>query len=486
MVVQARLFTGVLLSALLSSGLILVPFATGWEVGTAIVGVKELDYTNTIFTSNCKGYDSETEAIISGQSLGYLAECSTGASTWTIDVDFRNFGRPSLLMTTQQPRHTDAGGEPTTHDQPADTRIVTRQRDTFYLDRHIFMFEFQVHTVADVIQKNCYFIEGCSFDHETSAIVPNFSTDILRGTVEYSHNGQPFDGSSLILFGINPWQGIRQPPDGTIRFDQWAGIMQATVFWVENGKIPDAPGSQDFPWAVEKLIAEGGQPNMFTLQGDTQSLTSFGTVGVDARIPQRVLIELPYKLTAGAAMKRNAFGNYNGLAPINVFAKYMVRVDVLVTTGWTPQLDYIDANNNGVLDTGEFTFIDKNNDNKWTLSIDEAVSGIPPSPPPAPAIDPATTTTTMDDPVSKEQPAPAPSGLQTGCPPNCPVTIQPPTDIFFPSCNFFDLECRLANWSKFPFDLGTTFALALPIIAIIAVVFIGLIVLKAAGGKRGR
>lgn len=486
MVVGARLFSGGLLSSLLIMGLVLVPFPTGWEVGIALVGLKPVDYTNAIITGDCKARNTETgEIVING-----FSECNLGGNSWNIDVDAKNSGRPSLLIITQQPRHTDAGGEPSSHDQPADSRIVTRQRDTWYLDRHIFMFEFQVHTVADSVVKKCFYIEGCSFDHETSALVPNFSSDILRGTVEVSNNGVPFDGSSLILFSINPWQGIRIPAEGTIRFDQWAGIMQATIFRVDKGKVPDAPGSQDFPWAVEKLIAEGGQPNMFKLTGEGLERTDFATASLDNRIPQQVLVELPYKLTAGAAVKRNLFGNYNGLAPINVFAKYVVRMDVLVVTGLTPQLDYIDSNENNVRDTGEFTFIDKNNNDLWDLGIDEAVEGTPPQPastgpePCAEGFGRAADGNCYK--VSDELATPPPSGLQTGCPPNCPITIQPPPDIFFPSCNFFDLECRLANWQKFPFDLGTTFALALPIIAIAAIVIIGLTAFGIARGRRGR
>lgn len=484
MVIAARLFTGSLLSSLLIMGLVLVPFPTGWEVGTAIVGLRVANHPQ-VFPGDCNGYNPETGEI--EITKAQFSDCRTGGNSWTIDFDAANSLRPSLLITTQQPRHTDAGNNPTPHDQPADSRTVTRLRDTYYIDRHIFMFEFQVVTVAASVVKKCFYVEGCSFDHETSAFVPNFTSDILRGTLEVSNNGQPFDGSSLMLFSINPWQGIRVAPENTIRFDQWVGIMQATVFRVEGAKVPNAPGSQDFPWAVENLASEGSQPNMFSIQGEGLGRTDFGTVPLDIRIPSQVLIELPYKLTAGAAMKRNVFGNYNGLAPINVYAKYVVRVDVAVVTGWTPQLDYVDANNNGVLDAGEFAFIDKNNDNRWTVGIDEAVSGTPPAPPPAPAPDPQTTTTTSDDPVSTDAPSPAPSGLQTGCPPNCPSTIQPPPDIFFPSCNFFDFECRLANWSKFPTDLGLAFGFLLPIIAIVAIAFIAITFFGiAVGRRRGR
>src|SRR3990170_4045071 len=483
MVIAARLFTGGALSSLLIMGLILVPFPTGWEVGTAIVGLQETGFRDVIFLGDCQGYSVTTGTVVIGPRT-FLgpgpSECLTGGNSWNIDIDQRYWGRPSLTITTQQPKHTDAGGEPTVHSQPADTRTVTRQRDTWQLDRHIFMFEFQVNTVADVQKKNCFYFEGCNFWHETSAFVPNFDTDALRaGGEQVSLNGLPFDGSSLILFSLNPWQGARTIPENTVMFDQWVGIMQATVFKVENGKVPNAPGSQDFPWAVEKLIAVGGQPNMFTVQGEGLAETQFGTAILDSKIPQSVLIELPYKLTAGAAKESNSFGNFKGIAPINVYAKYVVRVDALLVTGYTPQLDYIDANSNGVRDLGEFTFIDKNNDNRWTLGIDEAVEGTPPQPDSTPTI-------TADDPVSEELPAPPPSGLQTGCPPNCPVTIQPPPDIFFPSCNFFDLECRLANWQKFPFDLGTTFAPPLPFIIIAVAIFAGLTFMGVARGRRGR
>ena len=481
MPVVGRLFTGGALSSLLIMGLFLVPFPTGWEVGIAVVGLRN-SINGRIYAGDCQAYDAETGQAITtvwGTLLRGATQCRTGANNWDIDIDSRDYGSPTLHIVTQQPRHTDAGGEPTTHDQPADTRTVTRQRDTFYLDRHIFMFEYQVNTVADAIATQCIrnalLQEVCVFDHETSAVIGCFPT--LASIC--GRNGSPFDGSSLILFGINPWQSIRQPAEGTVRFDQWVGIMQATVFRVENGKVPDAPGSQDFPWAVEKLLAEGGQPNMFVLNGTGLSSTSFGTAGVDARIPQRVLVELPYKLTAGAAIKTVLGGGVNGLAPINVFAKYVVRMDVLVTTGFTPQLDYIDANNNNVRDQGEFTFIDKNQDNRWTLGIDEAVEGTPPPPD-------STPTVTGDDPVSDELPAPPPSGLQTGCPPNCPVTIQPPPDIFFPSCNFFDLECRLSNWQKFPFDLGLGLSLALPFIVIAVAIFAGLAFIGIARRGRGR
>lgn len=501
--VIARLFTGGALSSLLIMGLILIPFPTGWEVGAAIVALKPIDYPNTLFTGDCKARSTETGEIV----INLLTECSLGGNSWNIDVDAKETARPSLTITTQQPRHTDAGGEPTPHSQAADTRTVTRQRDTWNLDRHIFMFEFQVNTVADVAKKSCFFVlfggEACNFNHETSAFVPTYVID-PTGRTRTSNNGLPFDGSSLILFSINPWQGVRTTPENTIMFDQWVGIMQATVFRVENGKVPNAPGSQDFPWAVEKLLPVGGQPNMFSIQGEGLEQTQFGTASLDNRIPRQVIVELPYRLTAGAAKESFFGGGFKGIAPINVFAKYVVRMDVLVVTGYTPQLDYIDSNNNRIKDPGEFTYIDKNNDNLWTVGIDEAVEGTPPSPPPPgitivdtksstvkEADGTATTTTvvkysdgTSTTTINREIAPPPPSDLQTGCPPNCPPTIQPPPDIFFPSCNFFDLECRLANWQKFPFDLGTTFALALPFIAIAVIVLVAIVLIGAR--RRGR
>ena len=313
MVIAARLFTGGALSSLLIMGLILVPFPTGWEVGTAIVGLQETGFRDVIFLGDCQGYSVTTGTVVIGPRT-FLgpgpSECLTGGSSWNIDLDFKNFYRPSLTITTQQPKHTDAGGEPTSHDQPADTRTVTRQRDTWQLDRHIFMFEFQVNTVADAVATRCVrnalLQEVCVFDHETSAVIGCFPTLATICGI----NGLPFDGSSLILFSINPWQGARTIPENTILFDQWVGIMQATVFKVENGKVPNAPGSQDFPWAVEKLIAVGGQPNMFTVQGEGLAETQFGTAILDSKIPQSVLIELPYKLTAGAAMKTAVGGGW--------------------------------------------------------------------------------------------------------------------------------------------------------------------------------
>jgi len=528
--VGARLFTGVLLSALLSTGLFLVPFPTGWEGGIAIVGLTAVDQPNIIYTSNCKGYSSLTEEIL----IASLTECGTGGNKWTVDIDSKNSGRPTLVIETQQPRHTDAGNNPTDSNIAAASIEVTRGRDTFFIDRHVFMFEFQVKTVADSVISHCFYVEGCSFDHETSAYVPNFTTDPLRGTVEISRNGAAFNGASLVLFSINPWSGARIYPENTVHFDQWVGIMQATIYKAtpsagkedclscSEGKVPNAPGSGDFPWAVEGMVDEGAQPNIFYLNGieggffqigSIESLVQeFGTVPLDRRIPQQVLIELPYKLTAGAAMKKNFFGNYNGLAPINVFAKYIVRVDVAIVTGWTPQLDWLDSNNNGVLDQGEFAFIDKNQNNKWDLGVDEAVQGTPPAPLPPDCKetsrfsktetigDPSTGTTettattviiTCSDGSSKteiyrETVSKPPSSVTVGCPPLCTTTIQPPGDIFFPSCNFLDLECRLNNWRLFPFDLGTSFALLLPLIAIVAIVLIGVTVLGTVRGRRGR
>jgi len=508
--VGARLFSGILLSALLSTGLFLVPFPSGWEGGIAIVGLTAVDQPNIIYTSNCKGYSSETEEVL----ITSLTECSTGGNKWTVDIDSKNIGRPTLVIETQQPRHTDAGDNPTDPNNPAASVQVTRGRDTFFIDRHIFMFEFQVKTVADTVATRCVrnalLQEVCVFDHETSAVIGCFPT---LATI-CGHNGAPFNGASLVLFTINPWSGARTYPENTIHFDQWVGVMQATVFKVEAGKVPNAPGSQDFPWAAEGMVDEGAQPNMFYLNGtdggffqigSVESLVrEFGTVPLDKRIPQQVLIELPYKLTAGAAMKTAAGGGYTGLAPINVFAKYIVRVDAAIVTGWTPQLDYLDANNDGVLNTGEFAFIDKNQDNKWTVGIDEAVQGTPPAPPPPDCKETSrfsktefdgtmvtTVITTCSDGSTKteifrETPSKSPSAPTVFCPPLCPTTIQPPGDIFFPSCNFFDLECRLANWQKFPFDLGLGLSLALPLIIIAAAIFAGLAFIGVARGRRGR
>lgn len=495
MVLGARIFTAGSLSTLLLAGLLLVPFPTGWEVGIAIVGLREAGYSGFLLAGDCQLYDTQTGAVALDRRA--FPECATGANNWRVDIDAQAAGRPTLNIVTQQPRHTNAGNEPTPHDQPADSRVVTRQRDTWYLDRHIFMFEFQVTTVADVTKVECELEGGCVFRHETSAITPSITTNFVK---KYSINGIPFDGSSLVLFGLNPWQGIRIPPEGTIRFDQWVGIMQATIFRVEATKVPNAPGGNpDFPWAAESVIPEGGQPNMFTVQGEGLDRSDFASVSLDQRIPQQVLVELPYKLTAGATVKKAFFGGTTEINPVNVYVKYVVRMDVLTVTGFTPQLDYVDANKNGVLDTGEFTFIDRNNDNLWTLGTDEAVSGTPPTPPPptvtitskvttTAADGTSTTTVTYSDgttTVLKEAPTPLPSPLQTGCPPNCPSPIQPPPDIFFPSCNFFDIECRLSNWQKFPFDLGTTFALALPIIIIAVAIFAGLAVIGVSR-RRGR
>src|SRR3989337_3459720 len=213
MPIAARLFTGGALSSLLIMGLFLVPFPTGWEVGTAIVALKLSDSPTALYTGDCKARSTETGEIL----VNLLSECSLGGNSWNIDVDHRYGSRPSLTITTQQPRHTDAGGDPTPHSQYADTRIVTRQRDTWQLDRHIFMFQFQVNTVADVKELYCSDIFGqfknCVFEQETSYVPSsgNCYPDLVINDrrIGCGLNGQPFDGSSLILFNINPWQGAR-------------------------------------------------------------------------------------------------------------------------------------------------------------------------------------------------------------------------------------------------------------------------------------
>src|SRR3972149_7095375 len=101
MPIAARLFTGGALSSLLIMGLFLVPFPTGWEVGTAIVGLKELGFQDTIITSDCKGHSSSTGEVNIDPRSGLVSECSLGGNSWNIDIDQRYWGRPSLTITTQ-------------------------------------------------------------------------------------------------------------------------------------------------------------------------------------------------------------------------------------------------------------------------------------------------------------------------------------------------------------------------------------------------
>lgn len=400
-----------------------------------------------------------------------MKECSTGASNWRIDVDEQFSGRPSLFIETSPVRHTNFQGVQTDNGLAVESRTVTRQRDTYFLDYHVFLFDFRVRTVADVKATTCIrnFLlqEVCVFDHETSATIGCFPT---LATI-CGNNGKLFDGSSLVAFFVNPWQGARIAPEDTIRFGQWVGIMQAIIFEAEAGFDTKVP--QDSPGSATAVLAKNAAANMFTVQGEGLPNFQFGTASLDDDIPQLVLVELPYRLLPGADLTVAPGSGFSALVPSNVNVHYIVRMDVLLVTGWQPQLDYIDSNSNGVRDIGEFTFIDRNNDNRWTLGIDEAVEGTPPVPLAEP------TTTTADDPTSKEIPV-----IQPEDPPQTGSQLQelgPIPDVTVPApCEFWNISC----WFTTAFNFPTVSNIMGLIVAVILLVTIAIAISALIGVRR--
>ena len=217
------------------------------------------------------------------------------------------------------------------------------------------------------------------------------------------------------------------------------------------------------------VLARNAAANMFTLQGQGQPNFQFGTASLDDSIPQIVLVELPYKLLAGADWTASLGGGYSSLVPIDYNVHYIVRMDVLLVTGWQPQLDYIDGNGNGVRDAGEFTFIDKNEDNRWTLGIDEAVEGTPPS------VQQATTTPSSESPPVQPE-SPPQTGSQL-------AELGPIPDFRSPSpCEFWNLSCFFNNAINFP-SISSLFSL-LTVLAVIVVLVFGASIFL--GRRRGR
>lgn len=451
--------------------MVAIPFASGWEVADSIEALTVNDQPRLSYTSDCKAYDQSGQQVRPFLGVGPpspsqlpLSECSTGASNWRIDVDAQYSGRPSLFIETSPVRHTNFQGIQTDNGLAVESRIVTRQRDTYYLDYHVFMFDFRVRTVADVKAtaciRNALLQEVCVFDHETSAEIGCFPTlATICGT-----NGKLFDGSSFVGFGINPWQGARIAPEGTIRFGQWVGIMQAIIQTAEAGFDTKVP--QDSPGSATAVLATGAAANMFTLAGQDQPKFQFGTASLDDAIPQFILIELPYRLLPGADWTIAPGSGYSSLVPSNVNVHYVVRVDVLLVTGWQPQLDYIDANSNGIQDTGEFTFIDKNNDNRWTLGTDEAVSGTPPSE--------STTASKEAGLVLPESPPQTGSQLEE---------LGPIPDLTIPApCEFWNISCFFNTAFNFPTVSSITSLLT--VLAVIVLLVFGASIFL--GRRRGR
>jgi len=464
--------------ALLVGFLLAIPFSSGWEVQNSIQALTLTDRPGLTWASDCNVYRNEDGALVGRQGLigpqqvNPPTACATGTSSWQIDVDDRWTGKPSLQMESTPVRHTNFQGIQTDNNMAVESRTVTRLRDTYYMDYHVFMFDFRVKTVADARSVECHanllFQQACTIDHETSANLGSTST---RATV----GGEPFDGSSFVAFSIKPWQGARIAPENTIRFGQWAGIMQAIVFEAEAGicsptsglfaSCPQGNLEVNSPGYAIGVLARNAAANMFTLQGQGAPSFQFGTASLDDSIPQIVLVELPYKLLAGADWTASLGGGYSSLVPIDYNVHYIVRMDVLLVTGWQPQLDYVDSNNNGVRDSGEFTFIDKNDNNLWDSTIDETVEGTPPS---------TSTASVESPPVQPESPPQTGSSL---------AELGPIPDFRSPSpCEFWNLSCFFNNAINFP-SISSLFNL-LTILALIVVLVFGASIFL--GRRRGR
>lgn len=444
------------------------------------------------YFNDCKAYDAAGN-LLTFTGIGPpppggepLKECSTGASNWRIDVDAQYSGRPSLFIETSPVRHTNFQGIQTDNGLAVESRQVTRLRDTYFLDYHVFMFDFRVRTIADVKPVACsevLFIQNCVYDTET-AYKPGSSGECTQAS-GCGKGGIPFDGSSLIAFFINPWQGARVPDENTVRFGQWTGIMQAIIFEAEAGFDTKVP--QDAPGFATAVLARNAAANMFAVTGEPQPNFQFGTATLDDDIPQLVLVELPYKLQAGADIETQFGGGLKTVVASNVNVHYIVRMDVLLVTGWQPQLDYIDDNKNGVRDSGEFTFIDRNNDNLWTPSIDEAVEGIPPPPPPTGPEPCAEGFTRAADgncyQVSKED-------LTTVQPEDPPQTgselreLGPIPDVTVPApCEFWNISCWFTTAFNFP-TVSNIIGLIVAMILLVAIAFGASLLIGAR--RRGR
>ena len=467
MAIARVLIPGGIAGTLLVGLLIAVPFASGWEVATSIEALTVNVSPGLTVTGECKIINNETGEEVQTR----FGECATGPSNWQIDISDQYWGTPSLFIESTPPKHTDFQGVQTENDKFVEQRTVTRQRDTYYLDYHVFMFEFRVKTEADVRVLECSATgQACIFDQETAYAAGGGDclSDLPGVNVRCGRGGVAFAGSSFIAFYINPWQGARVAPEDTIRFGQWAGVMQAIVFDANAGAVqPAIP--QDVPGLAVNILDDGAAANMFTLQGGGLPRFQFGTATLDDSIPQLVLIELPYKLLPGADITVGALGGVRQIVPADMFVSYKVRVDVLLVTGWQPQLDYIDSNSNGTRDTGEFTFIDKNEDNLWTAGTDEAVEGTPPS-----AQEATTTQSSESPPIQPESPP------QTGS------RIEPlglPEDFRFPApCEFFNVACWFNTAINFP--SVTSIVGLLTVLAVIVVLIFGASIFL--GRRRGR
>lgn len=482
------------ISTILLGFLVAVPFASGWEVYNSIEALTFDTLPGKTVAADCKVYNNEDGTIIQAQ----LPECAPGPSNWRIDTDHQYYGWPSLFLEVSPVKHTNLQGAETDSRQEVQSRQTPIGRDVYYWDYHVFMFTFLVKTEADArVIHDSGFLGTKVYQHETS-FTPNGFSQCVSGSVGCGVGGAEVAGGAFVTFAIKPWQGIREPAEGTIRFGQWAGIMQAIVFEVEAGR--SQPEIQEtVPGYGINVLDRNAAANMFTLQGGGQPNADFSTAALDARIPQAVLIELPFKLFPGAEVRTRLGGGVESLVPTDYFIRYKMRVDVVIVTAWTPQLDFIDDNANGVLDPGEFSYIDENENNQWDLGVDEAVSGTAPTPPPPTCdltsdftidnpdgtrtrtkkwtcTDGSTRTETNNETIGSQEDDGLDVGIGIG-------DIEDVGDFRSPGrCEFWNLSCLLNNAFNFP-SVGA-YADLFIFIAVIALIVFGASIFL--GRRRGR
>lgn len=117
--------------------------------------------------------------------------------------------------------------------------------------------------------------------------------------------------------------------------DGWSGIMSASVFNYEYGKV-DEDAAENYGHTIQGLDQKGQALNMDNPQ------TSFDNPSGIEGVPTSISAEVSVDLGAGAKYTSDPLGHWDSIAVRNVFVKYNVRFDIVTTLIWQLNLGHQD------------------------------------------------------------------------------------------------------------------------------------------------